>query len=390
MEHAYKDKSIAIIGAGASGCICAYFLQNILKERSSLTLFDKASPLRTILPTGGGRCNLAHAEFDFKELAKNYPRGEKFLYSIFSKFSTIDTIKMFEKIGIKTYIQDNGRIFPESNSAKDVRNIILKELKKINFLKEYVVNIEKLNNGFKVITKKENATNSYYFTHVILALGGRSDYKLVENLGINIIDPKPSLVGLETKENFGDLSGTVVKKAVCEGINDDLLFTHFGVSGPLIYTISSIKAFENFPYKLNIDICPELINLQEILNRNPHKEIKNILNNYLPQKVVNYILKDLDSSIKACNINGKTRDSILNKIHNFDIEVYRTNKGEATVTAGGINLDEINPKSMEFKKIPNLYAIGEILNIDGYCGGFNLQNAWSTAFVCAESFKLEH
>ena len=116
-----EEKRIAIIGAGASGCMCAYFLLNNIipsSEEVSITLFDKGAPLRTLLPTGGGRCNLAHAEYDPKELAKNYPRGEKFLYSVFSKFSTSDTLDVFEKMGINCYAQENGRIFPESNSAK--------------------------------------------------------------------------------------------------------------------------------------------------------------------------------------------------------------------------------------------------------------------------------
>ena len=116
MAHGYK--SVAIVGAGASGCICAYYL---MKSGISVTLFDSGKPLRTILPTGGGRCNLAHAEYDFKELAKNYPRGEKFLYSVFSRFSTYDTLTLFEELGIKTYTQEDGRIFPISNDSKDVR-----------------------------------------------------------------------------------------------------------------------------------------------------------------------------------------------------------------------------------------------------------------------------
>ena len=107
------------------------------------------------------------------------------------------------------------------------------------------------------------------------------------------------------------------------------------------------------------------------------------MNKYLPQKVVSFILKDLDETTKAHKINGKVRDLILNRIHNFEINILGTNKGEETVTAGGIDLNEINPKTMEVKNIPNLYAIGEVLNIDGFCGGFNLQNAWSTAYVCA-------
>ena len=378
MERDYKN--IAIVGAGASGCFCAYFL---MKSGYNLTIFDKGAPLRTLLPTGGGRCNLAHAEYDFRELVKNYPRGEKFLYSVFSKFSTADTIETFEKMGIKCYTQENGRIFPESNSAKEVRKTVLSKIKGANFIQEEVLKVKKIESGFKLKTNKAE----YFFTHVILALGGHSGYKLAEDLGIKIIEPKPSLVGLNTKENFKELSGTVIKGVNCDGVIDDLLFTHFGVSGPLIYTISSIKALDNMPYKLKIDLAPNLINLQEDLNIYPHKEIKNILNKYLPQKVVSFVLKDLDETTKAHKINGKVRDLILNRIHNFELNIVGTNKGEETVTAGGIDLDEVNPKTMEIKNIPNLYAVGEVLNIDGFCGGFNLQNAWSTAYVCAENFR---
>ncbi len=413
------SKSIAIIGAGASGCLCAYFLLNsptrisnirnahieILPsphsasfsgEKVSITIFDKGAPLRTLLPTGGGRCNLAHAEYDFRELARNYPRGEKFLYSVFSKFSTADTLETFEEMGIKCYVQENGRIFPESNSAKEVRETLLSKIKSANFVQEEVVEIKQINDGFKVVTNNCSLTptlsprrgsNKYFFTDIILALGGHSGYKLVQNLNIKVVEPRPSLVGLNTKEDFKELSGTVIKGVNCDGIIDDLLFTHFGVSGPLIYTISSKKAFDNIPYKLCIDLAPELIDLQDELNNNPHKEIKNILNKYLPQRVVSFILKNIDGTTKAHKIDGKTRDNILNKIHHFEIEIIGTNKGEETVTAGGIDLNEINPKTMEIKNIPNLYAIGEVLNIDGFCGGFNLQNAWSTAYVCAESFR---
>lgn len=393
MVHEFKN--IAIIGAGASGCMCAYFLLNntnniishnlnqpiIEKENLSITLFDKGAPLRTLLPTGGGRCNLAHAEYDFKELVKSYPRGEKFLYSIFSKYSTLNTIETFKEMGIETYAQENGRIFPKSNSAKIVRENILKNIQKANFVKEEVTEIVQLNPGFKIITNKAQ----YLFDIVILAIGGHSGLKLVNNLGIKTVEQRPSLVGLNTKEDFKTLSGTVVKNVTYNNIYEDLLFTHFGVSGPLVYTISSIKAFEKTPYILNFDLAPDLKDLQEILDNNPHKEIKNILNKYLPAKLINYILNDIDETTKAHKINGKTRDLILNKIHNFEINIIGTNKGDETVTAGGIDLNEINPKTMGIKNFSGLYAIGEILNIDGFCGGYNLQNAWSTSYICANS-----
>ena len=286
-------------------------------------------------------------------------------------------------MGIKCYTQDNGRIFPESNSAKNVREILLKNIQEAIFVNDEVLNIEQLGKEFKINTSKAQ----YLFTHVIIAIGGHSRYSFAKKLGIGLIEPRPSLVGLNTKESFKELSGTVVKGVNCDGVIDDLLFTHFGVSGPLIYTISSKRAFNEMPYKLSFNLAPELVDLQKELNSSPHKEIKNILNKYLPQKVVSFILNGIDETIKAHMINGKTRDLILNRIHNFEIEIVAPNKGEETVTAGGIDLNEVNPKTMEIKNFPNLYAIGEVLNIDGFCGGFNLQNAWSTAYVCAESIK---
>lgn len=392
--HTKTGANIAIIGAGASGCICAYLLQ---KEGIDITLFDKGMPLRTLLPTGGGRCNLAHAEYDFKDLAKNYPRGEKFLYSVFSKFSTYDTLALFGELGVETYTQEDERIFPTSNSAKDVREKILNNLKNIQIQKEEVIEVEKIDGGFKVISRKYPSpptsalpqgargarTCEYLFSHVIIAIGGHSNFDFLKNFDIKIVPPRPSLVGLNTKEKSKEVSGVVVKNANCNGITDDLLFTHFGISGPLAYKISSIKARDNFPYKLNFDLHPQEINLQELLNTNPHKDVKNILSKFLPHGLIKYLIGDI-ADIKAHKIDGKTRDFILSKLHNLELTVIGTNKGEETVTAGGIDLAEINPKTMELKKYPKIYCIGEALDIDGFCGGYNLQNAWSTAFVAKE------
>ena len=389
--HTKTGANIAIIGAGASGCICAYLLQ---KEGFDVTLFDKGMPLRTLLPTGGGRCNLAHAEYDFKDLAKNYPRGEKFLYSVFSKFSTYDTLALFDELGVETYTQEDERIFPTSNSAKDVREKILNNLKDVQIQKEEVVEVERIDGGLKFLTSKHPSpplqqgargarTCEYLFSHIIIAIGGHSKFDFLKNFDIKIIPPRPSLVGLNTKEKSKEVSGIVVKDANCNGLTDDLLFTHFGISGPLAYKISSIKARDNFPYKLNLDLYPQEINLQELLNTNPHKDVKNILSKFIPHGLIKYLIGDI-ADIKAHKIDGKTRDFILSKLHNLELTVIGTNKGEETVTAGGIDLSEINPKTMELKKYPNIYCIGEALDIDGFCGGYNLQNAWSTAFVAKE------
>lgn len=371
--------SIGILGGGPAGCMAAYFLQNFF----NVTLIDYSSILRTILPTGGGRCNLANYEFDFKELAKNYPRGEKFLYSVFSRYSTADTIDTFEQLGIKTYVQDDNRVFPESNSSKDVRNKFLAKLKNVIIKKEKGLRIEPSENKIKLVTDM----NSYYFDKLIISIGGHSSFELVSRLGIDVVPPVPSLVGLVTSENLKMLAGISISNVFSEGLVGDILFTHKGISGPLIYKISSIKAKDKKPYSLTLDLFPKEINLQELLNKNPHKQINNLLSDFFPQKLANYLLdySKIDKTLKCYQINGTQRDIILNSIHNFRISVVGVNKDGEVVTAGGINLNELNPKTMELKKIKNLYCIGEVIDVDGFCGGFNLQNCWSTAYVAANS-----
>ena len=374
-----RDCNIGILGAGPAGCCAAYFLQ----KDYAVTLIDYSSPLKTLLPTGGGRCNLAHAEYDFKQLAENYPRGEKFLYSVFSKFSTINTQELFEEIGIPTYIQEDLRIFPTSNSAADVRNKFLKKLNNVTIKKERGLRIEPIQNGIKLITNM----NSYTFDYLIIAIGGHASYDILSRIGIDIIPPCPALVGLQTEEDLKIAAGISIKNILCEGLTGDILFTHNGISGPLIYKISSLKARTQFPYKLSLNLHPNNINLQELLNNNPHKLILNLIAEILPKKVATLILNkaNINPNTKCYTINAKARDSILDTIHKFQVKIIGVRKDGEVVTAGGVNLNEINPKTMESKKIKGLYFIGEVVDIDGFCGGFNLQNCWSTAFVASDS-----
>ena len=361
-----SKSSVAVIGGGPAGCMCAYFL----RDNFDVTVFDKNSPLKTLLPTGGGRCNIAHAEYDFKELAKNYPRGEKFLYSVFSKFSTADTLDFFDKLGIKTYTQEDMRIFPVSNSSKDVREKFLNSLKKVKFIKGEVLRV---NDGFSVVTD-----NGVYKTdYVIISTGGHSSYNLIKDLGHNIIEPRPSLTGLRTKEDFSSIAGVSL---------NGILFTHNGISGPEIYKISSLKARDIFPYKLNFDLTGE-IDLQNELNKNSHKSIKNLLSGFIPKSLGEFILKELNiNPDEKCHlINGNMRDKIYDKLRNFSVTVTGTVTDGEVVTSGGVDLNEINPKTMESKIIPNIYFCGEVMDIDGFCGGFNLQNCWSTAYVASHA-----
>ena len=372
---------VGIIGGGPAGCACAYFI-NKFNPDYKVFIIDK-NPMSTILPTGGGRCNLAYAEFDFRQLAKNYPRGEKFLYSVFSKFSTSDTIDLFSELGIKTYIQDDLRVFPISNRAKDVRDKLLDKLSHCKFIKEEALRIEASMGYFKVVTDM----NSYRFDKLVCAIGGHNDLNIIKRIGVNIVDMMPSLVGLVTKNNFSRVMGVSVKNVYNyeTGMSGDVLFTHFGLSGPLIYKISSLYARKEKPYILTFDFKKDLDNLQNILNNNPHKFIKNLLSEYLPMSLSEFILhkSGIDPNTKSHLINGKTRDIILENIHNFNAEIISTKKDGETVSAGGVELSKINPKTMEYREVPGLYFCGEILDIDGFCGGFNLQNCWSTAYVCA-------
>jgi len=366
------SKRVAIIGGGPAGCICAKFLQDA-DTKFEVSIFDKGKFLRTLLPTGGGRCNLAHAEYDFKELVKNYPRGEKFLYSVFSKFGTSETIAFFESIGVKTYTQEDNRIFPASNSSSDVREKLLKSLNKCEFIKEEAVKIASIDNGWKIVTTK----SQYAFDYVVIAIGGHADYKLIQDLGIKIIDPVQALVGLTTKEDFSNIAGVCV---------NDILFTHKGVSGPYIYKLSSINARKEFPYKLSLTLA-KCTDLQDYLNQNPHKEIKNLLAKFIPKSLALWILNNLNipQDLPCHKINGQTRDKIINKLGNFEITVSGKVPDGEVVTCGGVDLKEINAKTLESKKYSGLYFCGEVLDIDGFCGGFNLQNCWSTGYITAQS-----
>lgn len=371
MEQELKSK-VAVVGGGPAGAMCAYFLQN----KFDVIVFEKKSPLVTLLPTGGGRCNLAHAEYNFKELASNYPRGEKFLYSVFSKFSTNDTIELFEKIGVDTYIQDDMRIFPVSNSAKDVRDKFLKALNHTKFVKENVLRINLKGDKFSVVTDM----GAYSVDYVIISTGGHAGFDVIKMLGHNIIEPKPALVGLKTREDFSKISGVVI---------NGVLFTHKGVSGPEIYKISSIKARDEFPYKLKFDFIGD-VDLQTFLNNNSHKSIKNLLGEFIPKSFAQFCLEKLNiNPDKKCHeIDGKTRDSILNKLQNFGVTVIGTFPDGEVVMSGGVDLNEINPKTLESKIVKNIYFCGEVMDIDGFCGGFNLQNCWSTAY-CASQAVLD-
>lgn len=368
---------IGIIGGGPAGCFCAYNLQ----ETCDVTVFEMSSPLKTLLPTGGGRCNLAYKEFDFRELVKFYPRGGKFLYSVFSRFATAQTLEFFHKIGVETYTQEDGRIFPVSNSASDVREKFLAALK-VNFRKEKALRVNQLDSGLEIVTDN----GSYRFDSVVVAVGGHAGYNIAKYLGHNIIEPKPALVGLKTDKIFP--AGVVLKNVKTKigktALQDDLLFTHNGISGPLAFKISSLNARADFPYTITLNLVGE-IELQKLFDANPHKSLKNLAGEFLPKSFAQEICPMPET--KCSQVSAKLREELYKNLTTLELKVLGVAGGGEVVTAGGVDLAEINPKTMESKLVQGLYFCGEVLDIDGFCGGFNLQNCWSTAAIAAQGIR---
>lgn len=389
------SKRVCIIGGGPAGVMAAIFAS----KNHSVTVFEKDEVLKTILPTGGGRCNLAYNEFDTRELAKFYPRGEKFLYSVFSQFSTNDTINFFKKIGIETYVQEDSRIFPTSNSSKIVKKALLNELQDIKIKKEKVISVKHTNDIFKVQTQ----SSKYDFDAIIIATGSKGGYEIARKLGHNIIATKPALTALKTTEKaFYSLSGISLHNLNAEvyfenkkkkTVKGDLLFTHQGISGPLVYKISSYCAYEEFSEKNPLKIIINLVNRNDAtefenefskkLEKESKKDILNLISLYVPKNLARAILEynNLNPQTKSGQLKREERKLIIQNLTSFTLHATGRCNGEEIVTAGGVDLKEVNSKRMESKLVNNLYFCGEVLDIDGLTGGFNLQNCWSTGYI---------
>lgn len=396
---------ICIVGGGPAGVMTAIIASQ--NPENKIYIFDKGIILNTILPTGGGRCNLAHAEYNFKELAKFYPRGEKFLYSIFSRFSTAETLEFFEKIGVNTYAQDDNRVFPVTDSAKDVKQALANQLEKKNIKKifEKVVDIQKNDSGFVVKTDK----NTHNFDKVVIATGGRGNgQNLAKNLGHNIVELKPALSSLVTKEkDFSGVSGISLKNISAQvffenkkikTLTGDFLFTHTGISGPLVYKISSYCAYLNYGKNNPLKIIFNLAGMEfkefddcllEALKTNAQKDIGNVLSEFVPKNLALAIFKKekINPQTKSGQLSKTHREAISKSLTGLVFNAIGITKGEEIVTAGGVDLNEINSKTMESKLIDGLYFCGEVIDVDGLTGGFNLQNCWSTGFVVGQNLQ---
>ena len=406
-------RKVVIIGAGASGLMAGAVSA---LEGNDVTILEKMQrPGRKLMITGKGRCNITNACFDVDELISNVPVNPRFLYSAFNSFMPYDTIALMEDLGVKTKIERGNRVFPESDRAVDVVDALVK----------YATQ-----SGAKIVHKQADAfeiENGLIKSVVLddkskiecdavgICTGGKSypltgstgdGYRLAKSVGHTITPIKPSLVPLVANNNFiPKLQGLSLKNVSAKIVDEnnkeifsefgEMIFTHFGVSGPIILSASShLKNPKEHNYKLIIDLKPALDEqtldkrIQRDFTENTNKDFINSLNHLLPNKLIPVIVKlsGIKPSEKVNQITREQRLRLVDLLKNFTVNIvdFRPIE-EAIVTSGGVNVKEINPKTMQSKLVENLYFAGEVIDVDAYTGGFNLQIAFSTGYLLGKN-----
>ncbi|MCR4563535.1 MAG: NAD(P)/FAD-dependent oxidoreductase [Clostridiales bacterium] len=408
------SKSVIVIGAGASGLMAAGFAA---KNGNTVTLIERNDKVgRKLMITGKGRCNVTNACTMLNELIENVPVNGRFLYTAFSRFMPSDTMDFFESLGVPLKIERGNRVFPVSDKSVDIVDA-LNGFVKLNGVKRITERVTSLiiENGEIKGVKCENG-NEYFADAVIVSTGGKSypqtgstgdGYNFALQAGHTIINPKPSLVPLECHEGFcSRLMGLTLKNIAITVYDNEkfreiysdfgeLLFTHFGVSGPVVLSASShIRDMKSGRYELHIDLKPALSfeqldkRLLREFKENPSKAYINIMNSLLPKSLVPVFvgLTGVHPATKANQVTKEMRYEIINLLKDFKLTITDFRPiDEAVVTSGGVEVKEINPKTMESKLCKNLYFCGEVIDVDAYTGGFNLQIAFSTGFLAGNS-----
>ena len=411
---------VVIIGGGPAGMMAAISCKEH-NSSSDVVILEKNNTLgRKLLITGKGRCNIT-SSLEISEHTKNIPGNGMFMFSAFKNYTNEDIISMLQKNGVKVKEERGNRIFPVSDRAQDVLMAFEKELKKLGVKIKLNSNVEYI----KIIEDNRFLVNfvdgeKIEADKLIIATGGKSypgtgstgdGYSFAKTFGHTVTAIKPSLVPLEIKEKADcqsmqglSLRNVSIKikdieknKLIYEDFGE-MLFTHFGVSGPIILSGSAhLIRYKNVEellkqgkIKLYIDLKPALS--EEQLNqrilrdfeKQKNKEYKNSLFELLPKKMINYIIEKsgIDENKKVNEITKQERIALVKLIKNVELTVDKTRPiDEGIITSGGINIKEINPSTMESKLIKNLYFAGELIDVDAYTGGFNLQIAYSTGYT---------
>lgn len=396
---------IIIIGGGASGCFASIHASRFGK---SVLLFEKNDRLgRKLRITGKGRCNVTNNS-DVEEHMKNIPVNQRFMYSAFSVFDAHNTMDFFEEIGVPLKTERGNRVFPISDNANDIADALVREMKKngVKIINSRVT--ELITEGSTCIGVKAGG-KEFYAKSVLIACGGKSypntgstgdGYSLAKSVGHTITEIKPSLVPLVSPDRYCNEMMGLSLRNVTLNLYDrekliyselgEMLFTHFGVSGPLVLSASShIREMSSDRYRILIDLKPALspeqldARIQRDFAENLNRDFVNGIRKLLPAKLIPVAvrLSGILPEQKVNSITKEQRHKFGELIKAFPIKISGFRPvDEAIITSGGVSVKEINPKTMESKIIDGLFFAGEVIDVDAYTGGFNLQIAFSTAY----------
>jgi predicted Rossmann fold flavoprotein len=402
---------LAVIGGGPAGIMAAITAAG---AGASVVVYDSGAPGATILRTGGGRCNLANAVFEARQLADNYPRGGAFLVSAFSRFGARETLDWFQARGVPLVEEQEGRVFPSSGRAADVREVLLAEAHRLGVRIRggtAVRRVERSPGGFSLFPSAPGGRpgTPQQFSAVVIATGGDwkyppgSGYRLAASLGHTVTPMAPSLTALLVSEAWArGLAGLTLPRARARAfvagqkVADEeggLLFTHRGISGPLAFRISSRTAFFKIspqaPLLVSVSLAPDLSpvqaenDLRQSMAAHPRQAILTAIGRYIPRSLGLALLGLAGvKPDKACSQVTRTeRRGVSDRLCGLPLTVTGREKGSEMVSAGGVALDQVSPATMESRIAPGLFFCGEVLDIDGFTGGFNLQAAWSTGYL---------
>lgn len=402
-------RKIIIIGGGAAGLIAS---ATAAKRGEDVTVIEKNSrPARKVMITGKGRCNVTNACFDLDDLINSVVTNKRFMYSAFSSFMPYDTIALIEEMGVPTKIERGNRVFPESDKAVDIVDALVKNAKQsgVKFVEGTVTSFNTENNVIKSVNLADGTiVDGDAFA---ICTGGLSyqstgstgdGYRLAESVGHSITDIEPALISLVASNGFvpklQGLSLRNISIKLLDGEKEiysdfgEMLFTHYGVSGPVILSASSHMTHpKEHNYKIVIDLKPALDEqtldkrIQRDFAENTNKDFINSLSKLLPNKLIPVIVKlsGIEPSEKVNQITKVQRQNLVHLLKNFTVNISDFRPiNEAIITSGGVDVKEINPKTMGSKIIDNLFFAGEVIDVDAYTGGFNLQVAFSTGYLC--------
>jgi predicted Rossmann fold flavoprotein len=401
-------KRLVVIGGGAAGFFCAINAARMNPDLHVIIVEKTNKLLSKVKVSGGGRCNVTHALFDIVEMSKRYPRGQNFVKKTFHQFFTTDTIQWFKSRGVGLKAEDDRRMFPVTDSSQTIIDCLMNEANfygvEIRMMSE-VRSLKSDNGKFSIELSDLRRLTSEF---VCIACGGypkTSMFQWLKDLGHVIADPVPSLFTFNLpKHSITELMGVSVEKArvKIEGSKlieeGPVLITHWGLSGPAVLRLSAWGARElkekNYEFKVHINWLPDYNDqslkeqFQNFRASNSSKKVVNYNFGFLPNRLWQFLLgqSGINNETRFADLSSKNENLVIKNLVDYVVEVKgKTTFKEEFVTAGGINLSEVDANTMMSKKIPNLYFAGEILDVDGITGGFNFQHAWTSGWIAAKA-----